>query len=81
MTDAMERRLTPTERLHEVTMAAMTRRPSAPEQAVTLSRNAKGVVQPEITVRGGYLDEVLAQAIGAFDALCERYPYPNGDET
>ena len=34
-----ERRLTPTERLHEVTMAAMSRAPSPPEHSVEITRN------------------------------------------
>lgn len=70
------RRLTPTERLHEVTMAAMHRRPAEPEQSVTLARNARGIVQPEVTARGIDLDAVLAQTMAAFDVLCDRYPYP-----
>jgi len=73
------RRLTPTERLHEVTMAAIQRHPSEPEHSITLSRNARGIVQPEIVVRGPVLDDVLAHAVETFDFLCDRYPYPNGN--
>jgi hypothetical protein len=70
-----ERRMTPTERLHEVTMAAMGRRPAAPESAVTISRNAKGIAQFEVTVR--HEDVVFAHdmALLYFDALNQRYPY------
>jgi hypothetical protein len=39
------RRLTPTERLHEVTMAAMTRPTAPPEHSCDLTRNAKGATQ------------------------------------
>jgi hypothetical protein len=69
------RRLTPTERLHEVTMAAMGRRPAEPESSVTITRNAKGVFQFEVTVRGGDVIECQAQA-ECTDDLVKRYPYP-----
>lgn len=78
-TDDTPRRLTPTERLHEVTMAAMHRQPSPPEHAVEVSRNAKGVAQFTVTVRGHDLDEVLLLAMDSYDKLGRRYPYP--DET
>lgn len=70
------RRLTPTERLHEVTMAALTRRAAEPEHSITLARNARGIVQPEIVVRGTDLGAVLAMATETFDFLCKRYAYP-----
>jgi hypothetical protein len=73
-----ERRLTPTERLHEVTMAAMTRAPSPPEHSVEITRNAKGVAQFEVTVRGYDLDAVLEQARQAFTDLETALPYSNG---
>jgi ribosomal protein L12E/L44/L45/RPP1/RPP2 len=71
-----ERRLTPTERLHEVTMAAMTRAATPPEHSVEITRNAKGVAQFEVTVRGYDLDEVLTDARNAFAALASALPYP-----
>jgi len=71
-----ERRLTPTERLHEVTMAAMSRAPSPPEHSVEITRNAKGVAQFEITVRGYDLEAVLAQAQATWTALSAALPYP-----
>lgn len=40
--DEAPRRLTPTERLHEVSMAAITRRPSVSVQGLTLKQNAQG---------------------------------------
>jgi hypothetical protein len=68
------RRLSPSERLHEITMAALTRAASPPEQTVELTRNAKGDVQVSLTVRGHDLDAVLGQAQAAFDALLAKYP-------
>lgn len=70
------RRLTPTERLHEVTMAALTRAASPPEHSVEITRNAKGVAQFEVTVRGYDLEEVLAQAQATWTALSAALPYP-----
>lgn len=72
-------KLTPTQRLHEVTMAALTRKPSEPEQSVSLSRNAKGVAQFEVTARGTVLDDVLAEARAAFEILAEAHPYPSAE--
>lgn len=74
------RRLTPTERLHEVTMAAMGRRPAAPESSVTISRNAKGVAQFEVTVRGedAMYCETMAGEIFARLADAHAYPVANG---
>lgn len=69
------RRLTPTERLHEVTMAAMSRAPSPPEHSVEISRNAKGVAQFAVTVRGYDLLAVLAQAEETFVSLERVFPY------
>lgn len=74
--DATEpRRLTPTERLHEVTLAAIQRPASPPEHSVEISRNAKGVAQFAVTVRGHDLAVVLDKATDAFDALSAAYPY------
>lgn len=75
------RRLTPTERLHEVTMAVLQRQPAPPEHSAEISRNAKGVAQFTVTVRGHDLDEVLESALATYGKLEARYPYPNGDES
>ena len=75
-TDTEPRRLTPTERLHEVTMAAMTRAASPPEHSVEITRNAKGVHQYEITVRGYELADVIQKALDVQAQLDERLPYP-----
>jgi hypothetical protein len=70
------RRLTPTERLHEVTMAAMSRAPSPPEHSVEITRNAKGVAQFEVTVRGYDIDQVLNLARSVYAELNGALPYP-----
>ena len=75
----LPRRLTPTERLHEVTMAAMQRTPSPPEHSVEITRNAKGVAQFTVTVRGFDIEEVLGQALDAYDGLTKIYPYESED--
>ena len=70
------RRLTPTERLHEVTMAYAQRAPSPPEHSVTISRNAKGVAQFEVTVRGYDVGQCLFEAQHTFVTLEGAHPYP-----
>lgn len=64
-------------------MASLSRRPSEPESAVTISRNAKGIAQFEVTVRGPNPDECDSLARMIFDSLVSEYPYPvttNGGE-
>lgn len=82
------RRLTPTEqrleserRAHELAMAFAQRTSSPPEHSVEITRNAKGIAQFNVTVRGFELAEVLEQARQTFDTLSAAYPYPNGDES
>lgn len=77
MTDE-PRKLTPTERLHEVTMTALARTPAQPEHTVGLTLNAKGDVQIEVTGRGTDLEGLAASVTAEFDALCEKYPRGNG---
>lgn len=72
------RRLTPTERLHEVTMTALARTPAQPEHTVGLTLNAKGDVQIEVTGRGTDLTGLYSDVSATFDALCEKYPRGNG---
>lgn len=67
--------MTPTERLHEVTMASLARRPAETEHTVEISRNAKGIAQFSISVRGSDLDAVVESAVEKFDFLAARYPY------
>jgi hypothetical protein len=69
-----ERRLTPTERYHELAMSVANRQPSSPEHALALTRNAKGDVQIELTVRSADLAELETSATAAFDRLCTKYP-------
>lgn len=75
---ADERRLTPTERLHEVTMAALNRSAAPPEHSIDVTRNAKGDYQFSVTVRGHDADEVAAKAIELTSKLAVQYPRENG---
>jgi hypothetical protein len=70
-------RLTPTQRLHEVTLAALTRTPQTPEHTVGLTLNAKGDVQIEVTGRGPDLGELAASVLETFEALRAKYPRSN----
>lgn len=78
MTGEPERRQTPTERLHEVTMAALTRAAAPPEHTVGLTLNAKGDVQIEVTGRSHDLERLGASVSAMFDTLREKYPRGNG---
>jgi len=71
-----ERRLTPTEREHALAMAFALRPHAAAEQTVSLSRNARGIVQIEVTLRGDDAGKTAADAIRLFESLHARYPYP-----
>lgn len=73
-----ERRLTPTERLYELSMAWAQRGPVPAEQSVDITRNAKGDFQFSVTVRGHDIDDVLARAMSATAILEVRYPRANG---
>ena len=78
------RRLTPTERLHEVTMAQLNRRPSEPESSVTIGVTAKRLHTWEITVRGPDAAECSRVARILDDNLSAEYaseivPATNGD--
>src|SRR3954449_9951858 len=69
-----EQRPTPSQRLHEVTMAALARRPAEPEHTVGLTLNAKGDVQIEVTGRGPDLALLTQDVAVTFDELRARYP-------
>jgi hypothetical protein len=71
-------KLTPTQRLHEVTMAAMTRPVAPPESSVSFTRNAKGVTQIEITVRAPAAIDAYDVARGIYEDARARYPLPSG---
>jgi hypothetical protein len=73
-----QRRLTPTERLHEVTMAAMTRPTAPPESSVSFTRNAKGVTQIEVTVRDPSAIDAYDVARGIYEDARAKYPLPSG---
>jgi predicted aspartyl protease len=78
-TEDTPRRMTPTERLHEVTMASLTRAPSPPEHAAEVSRNAKGHYQFTVTVRGYDLDDVIDSARDSAVRLAAHFPYPDSN--
>lgn len=68
-----ERRQTPTERHHELALLVAQRQPAAAEHALTLTRNSKGDVQVELTVRDGDLEQLEREATATFDRLCAKY--------
>jgi hypothetical protein len=85
-------RLTPTQRLHEVTMASLARRPSEPESTVEIGTTAKHASkddpQPKrlhtwsITVRGTDVQECDRIARRLDDGLSALYAHEldNGDD-
>lgn len=75
MTD--EPRLTPTQRLHEVTMQALSRS-SAPTSSVELTRNAKGDTQIAVKVAAETVQQANDEAQRIYDGLCVLYPNGNG---
>lgn len=72
-------RLTLSQRLHEISMAAIQRPSSPPEHSVEITRNAKGVHQYEVTVRGFDLARVIEQALDVRAQLDELLPYPSDE--
>lgn len=73
---SVDRRQSSAELVRDVAVAGLTRTPSPPEHSVTISRNAKGIAQFEVTVRGYDLDTVATDAMGAFGVLETAWPYP-----
>lgn len=71
---AAPERLTPTQRLHEVTMQALTRASREPECSVDLTLNAKGDVQIGVSAKGTDVAAVGAAAQAEFDRLRGEYP-------
>jgi len=75
-------RLTPTQRLHEVTLAALTKTSRPPAESVEISRNAKGDVQFTVTAvtteEGETLQEIADRAQIQFDRLSTKYPTAEG---
>jgi hypothetical protein len=81
--DWHERRPTPSQRLHEVTMAALTRPHAEPESSVEISRNAKGDFQFTVTVRGASADACEQVALMIIGDLRREFPHSselNGGE-
>jgi hypothetical protein len=68
-------RPTPTQAFRELAMA-VAQRSSSPENSVTISRNARGVFQFEVTVRGEDVTDCIAEAKDTVAELVELYPYP-----
>lgn len=81
MSTVEPRRPTPTERLHEVTIAALTQRQRPQSETVELSRNARGDVQFTVSVTvldGETLKDASDRAEIAFDHLASKYPTADG---
>ena len=74
-TETEQRRLTPTERLHEVTLAALQRSPTPSEHTVDIARNAKGQFQWAVAVRGSDIDACVQTAIDKARVLETEFPY------
>lgn len=70
-------RLTLSQRLHEISLAAIQRPASPPEHSVEITRNAKGVHQYEVTIRGFDVAEVVQKALDVRAQLDELLPYPD----
>jgi hypothetical protein len=70
-----ERRLTPTERLFELSMAHAQRSSALPEHTVDISRNAKGQVQFAVAIRGTDAQAVLDEAMRVAAVLEAAYPF------
>jgi hypothetical protein len=69
-------RPTPTQAFRELAMAVAQRTSAAPESSVTVSRNARGVFQFEVTVRGEDVTDCIAEAKDTVAELVALYPYP-----
>ena len=81
MPDEQPRHLTPTQRLHEVTIAALTKQQRPPAETIELSRNAKGDVQFAVSVvpqDGESLKDASDRAEILFDHLSTKYPTAEG---
>jgi len=77
MTDE-PRRKSSAELVTEVAVAALQRAPQPPEHTVSLTLNAKGDVQIEVTGRGHDLDAISLQVEVKFDHLRAKYRPANG---
>ena len=60
----------------EMMLARPERQAAPPESAVEISRNAKGVAQFTVTVRGLDVWECFESAQTCFDHLVSLHPYP-----
>ena len=75
-------RLTPTQRLHEVTMAALHRQPAAPESSVEIGVTAKRLHTWTVTVRGVDPEECarVAQRLDNELSAAFAHELENGDD-
>jgi hypothetical protein len=60
----------------EALLASVSRSPASPESSVTISRNARGVTQFEVTVRGEDVELCVQRADEVYVLLDSTYPYP-----
>ena len=70
-----EHRPTPSQRLHEVTMAALARRAAEPEHTSEMTRNAKGAWQGTFAVRGYDADATYEKAKELAQRFETDFPY------
>lgn len=78
MNDQPERRLSPTEREHELAMAHATRQLEAPQHSLEVTRNAKGEYQFSLTTRGVDLGELVRNTFEAVALVAAEYPREGG---
>ncbi len=80
----------PSARLHEVTIAALTRAPVKASEEVEMTRNAKGDTQIRVAgvvgsvtmevEQGETLDEAAARVLATYRLLCEAEPLSRSQE-
>lgn len=83
MTEAPDLRLTPTQRLHEVTMAALTRPAARASESVEVTRNAKGDWQftvSGITGEGETLSDCALRVLAIAANVHDTYPLSRKQE-
>ena len=74
MTDEEPRRLTASERAHEITLALLAPKPVAPEYDAELTLNAKGDVQIRVAAKGPDRHAVEEHVREMFEAFVHAYP-------
>ncbi len=61
---------------HSQIIAMMLARSGGSESSVSLTRNARGLVQIDVTARGDDIHEAEARAVAVYERLRALYPYP-----